>query len=90
MRYHNWNNMIQEKIKLAEPLNGFTERDKHSKAILNTDMDSYLKSKIQRRNMLDINKSTQDLGVIRNEVNELKKDLTEIKSMLLQITTSRR
>lgn len=82
--------MIQEKIKLAEPLNGFTERDKHSKAILNTDMDSYLKSKIQRRNMLDINKSTQDLGVIRNEVNELKKDLTEIKSMLLQITTSRR
>ena len=82
--------MIQEKIKLAEPLNGFTERDKHSKAILNTDMDSYLKSKVQRRNMLDINKSTQDLGVIRNEVNELKKDLTEIKSMLLQITTSRR
>lgn len=82
--------MIQEKIKLAEPLNGFTERDKHSKAILNTDMDSYLKSKIQRRNMLDINKSTQDLGVIRNEVNELKKDLTEIKSMLLQITNNRR
>ena len=82
--------MIQEKIKLAEPLNGFTERDKHSKAILNTDMDSYLKSKVQRRNMLDINKITQDLGVIRNEVNELKKDLTEIKSMLLQITTSRR
>lgn len=90
MRYHNWNNMIQEKIKLAEPLNGFTERDKHSKAILNTDMDSYLKSKVQRRNMLDINKSTQDLGVIRNEVNELKKDLTEIKSMLLQITNNRR
>lgn len=82
--------MIQEKIKLAEPLNGFTERDKHSKAILNTDMDSYLKSKVQRRNMLDINKSTQDLGVIRNEVNELKKDLTEIKSMLLQITNNRR
>ena len=82
--------MIQEKIKLAEPLNGFTERDKHSKAILNTDMDSYLKSKIQRRSMLDINKSTQDLGVIRNEVNELKKDLTEIKSMLLQITNNRR
>ena len=82
--------IVQEKIKLAEPLNGFTERDKHSKAILNTDMDSYLKYKIQKRNMSDINKSTQDLGVIRNEVNELKKDLTEIKSMLLQITTSRR
>lgn len=82
--------MISEKIKLAEPLNGFTERDKHSKAILNTDVDSYLKYKIQRRNLSDINRSTQELGVIRNEVNELKKDLTEIKTMLLQITNSKR
>ena len=82
--------MISEKIKLAEPLNGFTERDKHSKAILNTDIDSYLKYKIQRRNLSDINRSTQELGVIRNEVNELKKDLTEIKTMLLQITNSKR
>jgi hypothetical protein len=82
--------MIQEKIKLVEPLNGFTERDKHSKAILNTDVDSYLKYKIQRRNLSDINRSTQELGVIRNEVNELKKDLTEIKTMLLQITNSKR
>jgi len=82
--------MIPEKIKLVDPLNGFTERDKHSKAILNTDVDSYLKYKIQRRNMSDINRSTQDLGVIRNEVNELKKDLTEIKSMLLQITNNSR
>jgi hypothetical protein len=82
--------MISEKIKLAEPLNGFTERDDHSKAILNTDMDSYLKYKIQRRNMYDINKSTQELSVIRDEVNDLKKDLTEIKTMLLQITTGKR
>jgi hypothetical protein len=82
--------MIPEKIKLVDPLNGFTERDKHSKAILNTDVDSYLKYKIQKRNMSDINRSTQDLGVIRNEVNELKKDLTEIKSMLLQITNNSR
>lgn len=82
--------ITQEKIKLAEPLNGFTERDKNSKAILNTDMDSYLKSKIQRRNMSDINKSTQELSTIRDEVSELKKDLTEIKSMLLQITNNNR
>jgi hypothetical protein len=82
--------MIPEKIKLVDPLNGFTERDKHSKAILNTDVDSYLKYKIQKRNMSDINRSTQDLSVIRNEVNELKKDLTEIKSMLLQITNNSR
>jgi len=78
--------MIPEKIKLAEPLNGFTERDRHSKAILNTDVDSYLKYKIQRRNLSEINRSTQELSVIRDEVSELKKDLTEIKNMLLQIT----
>ena len=82
--------ITQEKIKLAEPLNGFTERDRNSKAILNTDMDSYIKSKIQRRNMSDINKSTQELSIIRDEVSELKKDLTEIKSMLLQITNNNR
>jgi len=82
--------MIPEKIKLVEPLNGFTERDKHSKAILNTDVDSYLKYKIQRRNLSDINRSTQELSFIRDEVNELKKDLTEIKTMLLQITNSKR
>ena len=82
--------IVQEKIKLAEPLNGFTERDKHSKAILTTDMDSYLKYKIQKRNMSDINKSTQEINIIRNEVSELKKDLTEIKSMLLQITNNSR
>ena len=82
--------IVQEKIKLAEPLNGFTERDKHSKAILNTDMDSYLKYKIQKRNMSDINKSTQEINIIRNEVSELKKDLTDIKSMLLQITNNSR
>ena len=82
--------IVQEKIKLAEPLNGFTERDKHSKAILNTDMDSYLKYKIQKRNMSDINKSTQEINIIRNEVSELKKDLTEIKSMLLEITNNSR
>ena len=82
--------IVQEKIKLAEPLNGFTERDKHSKAILNTDMDSYLKYKIQKRNMSDVNKSTQEINIIRNEVSELKKDLTEIKSMLLQITNNSR
>ena len=60
--------MIPEKIKLAEPLNGFTERDRHSKAILNTDVDSYLKYKIQRRNLSEINRSTQELSVIRDEV----------------------
>jgi hypothetical protein len=41
--------ITNEKIKIAEPVRGFTERDRNSKAILNTDMDSLLKYKIQKR-----------------------------------------
>ena len=78
--------MIAEKIKIAEPVRGFTERDRNSKAILNTDMDSLLKYKIQKRKISDINKSTNEIGLIRKEVDQIKSDLTEIKNMLLQIT----
>jgi len=78
--------MIVEKIKIAEPVRGFTERDRNSKAILNTDMDSLLKYKIQKRKISDINKSTNEIGLIRKEVDQIKSDLTEIKNMLLQIT----
>jgi hypothetical protein len=78
--------MIVEKIKIVEPVRGFTERDKNSKAILNTDMDSLLKYKIQKRKISDINKSTNEIGLIRKEVDQIKSDLTEIKNMLLQIT----
>ena len=82
--------MIVEKIKIAEPVRGFTERDKNSKAILNTDMDSLLKYKIQKRKISDINKSTNEIALIRSEVDQIKSDLSEIKSMLLQITNNRR
>jgi hypothetical protein len=82
--------MIVEKIKIADPVRGFTERDKNSKAILNTDMDSLLKYKIQKRKISDINKSTNEIGLIRKEVDQIKSDLSEIKIMLLQITNNRR
>ena len=79
-----------EKIKIAEPVRGFTERDKNSKAILNTDMNSLLKYKIQKRKISDINKSTNEIGLIRKEMDEIKSDLNEIKSMLFQITNSKK
>jgi hypothetical protein len=82
--------MIVEKIKIAEPVHGFTERDRNSKAILNTDMDSLLKYKIQKRKNSDMNKNTNEIGLIRKEVDQIKSDLGEIKSMLLQITNNRR
>ncbi len=81
--------MIVEKIKIAEPIRGFTERDRNSKAILNTDMDSLLKYKIQKRKISDINKSRNEIALIRTEVDSIKSDLSEIKQLLLKITKER-
>ena len=81
--------MIVEKILIAEPVRGFTERDRNSKAILNTDMDSLLKYKIQKRKISDINKSRNEIALIRGEVDSIKSDLSEIKQLLLQITKER-
>jgi hypothetical protein len=79
--------MIVEKILIAEPVRGFTERDRNSKAILNTDMDSLLKYKIQKRKISDIHKSRNEIALIRTEVDSIKSDLNEIKALLKQITT---
>ena len=81
--------MIVEKIKIAEPIRGFTERDRNSKAILNTDIDSLLKYKIQKRKISDINKSTNEITLIRGEVDSIKSELSEIKHLLLKITKER-
>ena len=81
--------MIVENIKIAEPVRGFTERDRNSKAILNTDMDSLLKYKIQKRKISDINKSRNEIALIRGEVDSIKSDLSEIKQLLLKITKER-
>ena len=81
--------MIVEKILIAEPVRGFTERDINSKAILNTDMDSLLKYKIQKRKISDINKSRNEIALIRDEVDSIKSDLSEIKHLLLKITKER-
>ena len=78
--------MIAEKILIAEPVRGFTERDRNSKAILNTDMDSLLKYKIHKRKISDINNSRNEIALIRGEVDSIKSDLSEIKHLLLQIT----
>ena len=88
---------MKEKIDIIEPISGFTEREKNSKALLNTDMESLLKYKIQRRKFAEINKSNGEINSMKNdinnmktemndEINSLKNDLVEIKELLLQIT----
>ena len=49
--------MSTQKLTVIDPVAGFTERDPNSKAILNTDMDSLLKHKIQRRRFSEINRN---------------------------------
>jgi peptidoglycan hydrolase CwlO-like protein len=78
--------MIKEKISIIEPTNGFTERDANSKAILNTDVNSLLKYKIQKRKLSDINKSREEINEIHAEVDQIRNDIREIKNLLLTIT----
>ena len=76
-----------EKLRIIDPLSGFTERDANSKAILNTDIDALLKYKIQKRKISDINRNRSELTAMQVEIDDIKSDLGEIKSLLLKITS---
>lgn len=75
-----------EKIKMKEIVGGFTERDVDSKGLLNTDIESLLRHKIQRNK---IQSSPKEVERIRNEIVELKNELSEIKELLSMITKSK-
>lgn len=74
-----------DKIKMKEIVGGFTERDVNSKALLNTDMDSLLKYKIQKRRL----SSSIEMEKIKTDVIELKSELDEIKQLLLTLVKSK-
>lgn len=74
------------KIEIIEPVSGFTEREPNSKALLNTDVDSLLKYKIQKRRFSEINRNVGEVSKVKLEVEQIKNDLCEIKQLLLQIT----
>ena len=78
-----------EKVRVIEPVQGFTERDLSSKAILNTDIDALLRYKIQKRKISDINRNRTELTAMQVELDNIKNDLGEIKSLLLKITKER-
>lgn len=74
-----------EKLKMKEVVGGFTERDVNSKALLNTDIDSLLKYKIQKRKMANNN----EVEKMRDEVTNLKNEMIEIKELLLTLIKSK-
>jgi hypothetical protein len=74
------------KIQLTEEVLGFTHRDSHSKAILNTDTTGLLKYKIQKQNAIRDKQRNNDIVMLKEEFHNLKNDLQCIKEMLLKIT----
>jgi hypothetical protein len=76
-----------ETIELKEKASGFTERDLHSKAILNTDTAGLLRYKIQRQKTVKMNEGVAEVQRVREELTALKSEMNEIKQLLLKITT---
>ena len=74
---------MEHRIKLSEPIHGFTHRDAHSKALLNTDLSGLMKYKIQReKHFRDI----QEMNKVKSDIVSLKDDLKEIKELLLMVS----
>jgi hypothetical protein len=75
-----------ERIELKEKVLGFTERDLHSKAILNTDAAGLLKYKIQKQKNTRLNEGVAEVQRVREELSALKSEMFEIKQLLSKIT----
>jgi len=75
------------KVELKEKALGFTERDINSKAILNTDSSALLKYKIQKHRSEKLRENAAELHKVKNDINNIKDELCEIKNLLLKITT---
>lgn len=70
-----------KKIKVKDEINLF--RDAETKAIINTDFQSYnnyLKSKKLKED------ESKKIETLENDVNEIKNDLNEIKTLLRNLT----
>lgn len=77
--------MISEKIKLKEVHNGFSERDIHSKAILNQDVNALLRYKIQKNKLSSVSSTSNELQSLKAEFDTVKIEILEIKSLLQKI-----
>jgi uncharacterized membrane-anchored protein YhcB (DUF1043 family) len=55
-------------------------RDKHSKALINTDVTTINARRLEKRQV-------QKMSELQNEINEVKNDLLEIKQLLQSIIT---
>jgi hypothetical protein len=78
---------MQSSVKLKETKNGLSERDLHSKAILNTDNSLLLKYKIQKSRQMNVQNNSTEIERLKSEFQSLKSEISEIKQILLQIAS---
>ena len=74
---------MERRIELSEPIHGFTHRDAHSKALLNTDLSGLMKYKLQRERHFQ---GIQEMNKVKSDIVSLKDDLKEIKELLLMVS----
>jgi len=64
-------------------------RDMSSGAVINTNRDEYLSymSKVNAQNKLKetLNNNSEEIQVLKTEINSMKEDLSDIKNMLLSL-----
>ena len=73
---------MEHRIELSEPIHGFTHRDAHSKALLNSDLSGLTKYKLQRERHFQ---GIQEMNKVKSDISTLKEELVEIKQLLLVI-----
>jgi hypothetical protein len=73
---------MEHRIELSEPIHGFTHRDAHSKALLNSDLSGLTKYKLQRERHF---RGIQEMSKVKSDISTLKEELVEIKQLLLII-----
>ena len=73
---------MEHRIELSEPIHGFTHRDAHSKALLNSDLSGLTKYKLQRERHFQ---GIQEMNKVKSDISTLKEELVEIKQLLLII-----
>lgn len=74
---------MERRIELSEPIHGFTERDAHSKALLNTDLSGLMKYKMQRERHFQ---GIQEMNKVKSEISSLKDEMKEIKQLILNLS----
>ena len=77
---------MERRIELSEPIQGFTERGAHSKALLNTDLNGLKKYKLQRERHFQ---NIQEMSRVKSDISSLKDEMKEIKQLLISLSQNK-